>query len=61
MLATPDAVLVPLVDEEPDLVAGIVERQARAWSGPNVDALVDAFGRAGAPQFAARLRRSTGP
>lgn len=55
-LATPDAVLVPLVDEEPDLVAGIVERQARAWSGPDIDALVDAFGRAGAPQFAARLR-----
>jgi len=55
-VATPDDVLVPSFDEQPDALIAILERQARAWANRPVAELIDALTRAGAPIFAERAR-----
>jgi predicted nucleic acid-binding protein len=53
----PDVYLTELLAEEPSAVLASVEATARAWGGGRpVGELVDALVRAGAEQFAERLR-----
>lgn len=53
----PDDFLVKLIEEEPDVFAEILPRQAASWSdGKTVEELLDALERARCPRFAASAR-----
>lgn len=52
----PDAILAPVVDEHPELMQQILERQASAWGGRTVTELLDALDRARVPVLVSKVR-----
>jgi len=56
-VAAPDSVLCPVLDDQPQAIFDVLELQARDWGGGRpLPALLEAFARAGVPDFAARVR-----
>lgn len=55
-VVTPDAILAPLLDEQPDLIRPILERQAKTWGDRPLEQLLDALERAGARVFVRKAR-----
>jgi predicted nucleic acid-binding protein len=59
-VATPDVFLCNTIDEEPEVFREILVDQAAAWGGRTIEELIDAIERAGAPAFAAKVRKLFG-
>lgn len=55
-MTVPDELLVPAFQEVPDAFMAILERQATAWGGRELDPLIDALARAGATGLTERVR-----
>lgn len=60
-VVTPDAFLAEAIEQEPAAFETLLEEQAAVWGGGRpLTELLSAFDRAGAPRFAASVRRLLG-